>query len=198
MYIKLFEQFINEGKHECAIRLSAYSIQKNTRFMKEFENLLAQSGCEVEQVTFLDDDMYGGDTNGLGSYEAICNCGDDETKMNLKMLSDKAEQLFKKHFGVFPDDMNYNGSDWLKSSQRDYKRFVSESKDSGLMVYGKSKLDNNEIQKVIDDMGYVAQFNMREGYFLFDAKEEDYDDLEMELSKIFNKQGILARFEGVF
>ena len=70
--------------------------------------------------------------------------------------------------------------------------------DSGLMVIGKTTLDNNSIGDVVEEEGYYAEWNPREGYWFFPEEVDMYDDLEMELDKHFVKRGINARFEGVF
>lgn len=76
---------------------------------------------------------------------------------------------------------------------------VNESKnDTGLMVFGRTKIDNNKIGEIADDLGLHAEWDSREGYWLFPEEEDMYDELEMELDKAFGKKGINARFEGIF
>lgn len=82
---------------------------------------------------------------------------------------------------------------------RTFEDFLNEAKkETGLMVIGRTNSDNNKIGKVIDDEGFHAEWNAREGYWLFPEEEDSYDDLEMELDKLFSKKGIDARFEGIF
>ena len=79
------------------------------------------------------------------------------------------------------------------------KKFLKESKiESGLMVFGKTTLDNNSIGDMIDESDYYAEWNTREGFWLFPEEEGNYDSLEIELQREFNKRGIDARFEGIF
>jgi hypothetical protein len=76
---------------------------------------------------------------------------------------------------------------------------VNESKNgTGLMVIGRTKIDNNKIGEIADDLGLHAEWDSREGYWLFPEEEDNYDELEMELDKAFTKKGINARFEGIF
>lgn len=76
---------------------------------------------------------------------------------------------------------------------------VNESKnDTGLMVIGKTKIDNNKIGEIADDLGLHAEWDARAGYWLFPEEEDNYDELEIELVKAFTKKGINARFEGIF
>ena len=77
--------------------------------------------------------------------------------------------------------------------------FLNEAKEeSGLMVFGRTTVDNNKIQQWLNSSDYTAEFNSRYGYWLFPEDEDSYDKLEMELDKAFTRAGINARFEGVF
>ncbi len=80
-----------------------------------------------------------------------------------------------------------------------FESFLNEgNEEKGLMVIGRTTLDNNKIQKWLDKSDYHAEFNAREGYWLFPEEEDTYDALEAELEKEFSKAGINARFEGIF
>jgi len=70
-----------------------------------------------------------------------------------------------------------------------------DPKGTGLIVVGSTKVDNNEISDVLDDLGYYGVWNAREGYWFLPEAEETLDALEMELDKEFGKRGIDARFE---
>lgn len=78
------------------------------------------------------------------------------------------------------------------------KKLIKESKRSGLIVVGRTSTDDNAIADMVDESDYYAEWNSREGYWLFPEEEGSYDDLEMELEKEFNRRGINARFEGIF
>lgn len=77
---------------------------------------------------------------------------------------------------------------------------IKENNDnkSGLIVIGRTQIDNNKIKDLIDREGFTAEWNSEYGNFFFPEKEETYDSLETELSILFNRNGINARFEGVF
>jgi hypothetical protein len=81
-------------------------------------------------------------------------------------------------------------------------QILAESKlikeESGLMVIGRTPLDNNSIGDFVEEEGFHAEWDAREGYWLFPEEEENYDNLEIELEREFNKRGINARFEGIF
>ena len=104
-------------------------------------------------------------------------------------------------------DMEYEGIPTLRNIMRMYKRALKKSqlnefqvntfdpKGTGLIVVGSTKIDNNAISDVVDETGYYATWNAREGYWFFPEAEETLDALEMELDKEFGERGINARFE---
>ena len=69
---------------------------------------------------------------------------------------------------------------------------------SGLMVFGRTPIDNNAIGEFIEeDDNYYAEWN-KEGFWFFPEEESLYDELEQALDIEFNERGINARFEGIF
>jgi hypothetical protein len=74
----------------------------------------------------------------------------------------------------------------------------SDFDGTGLVVVGRTQLDNNEIADMVDDGDYYGVWNGREGYWFFPEGEETLDSLEMELEQEFTKRGINARFEAQF
>jgi hypothetical protein len=68
----------------------------------------------------------------------------------------------------------------------------------GLIVTGRTQTDNNAISDMLDETGYHAVWNVREGYWFFPESEETLDSLEMELQTEFDNRDINARFEGQF
>jgi hypothetical protein len=80
-----------------------------------------------------------------------------------------------------------------------FEHYIKESsQETGLMVTGRTSADNNKIGDIADDLGYHAEWNHREGYWLFPEEEDMYDELEAELEKAFIKKKVNARFEGIF
>ena len=71
-------------------------------------------------------------------------------------------------------------------------------KNTGLIVTGKTQIDNNLIQDVIADSDFYGEFDVREGYWFFPEETENYDALEIALTEIFESANINARFEGVW
>lgn len=87
-----------------------------------------------------------------------------------------------------------------KTSTSVYAARVNESYGSdfdgpGLVVTGRTPLDNENIKDVIEDHSYMGIWNSREGYWFFPEEPETLDALEDELTKSFNTYGIDARFE---
>jgi hypothetical protein len=66
---------------------------------------------------------------------------------------------------------------------------------TGLIVVGRTQIDNNEIADMVDETDYYGVWNAREGYWFFPESEETLDSLEMELEQEFSERGIDARFE---
>jgi hypothetical protein len=74
--------------------------------------------------------------------------------------------------------------------------------DTGLIVTGRTQIDNTRILDLINENPYergsyfYAEWNAREGYFLFPEEPENFDILEGQLEELFTKNNITARFEG--
>lgn len=79
-----------------------------------------------------------------------------------------------------------------------FSNFINESKESGLIVVGKTPIDNNKIGEMIEDQELHAEWNSIEGYWFFPEEIDLYDALEAELEKQFANYEINARFEGIF
>ena len=80
----------------------------------------------------------------------------------------------------------------------DKAKKLAESEKKGLMVFGRTPLDNNAIKDMVNDGDFYAEWNPAEGYWFFPEVEEEYDELEYYLEQEFNKRNINARFEGIF
>lgn len=82
----------------------------------------------------------------------------------------------------------------------DEKRKLNESNDfegPGLIIKGRTQIDNNNIQEVIDDSGFYGIWNVREEYFFF-PEENDLDLLEQELTQLLDSLDINYTIEGQF
>jgi hypothetical protein len=89
-------------------------------------------------------------------------------------------------------------SDKLKKLVKESLSAPSEFDGTGLIVVGKTQIDNNLISDMLDETDFNGVWNTREGYYFFPESEETIDALEMELEKEFGQRGINARFEGQF
>jgi hypothetical protein len=69
---------------------------------------------------------------------------------------------------------------------------------TGLIVVGRTQIDNNEIGDVIEDLGYYGVWNSRERYWFIQEDESTLSYLEADLDKEFAKRDINARFEAQF
>jgi hypothetical protein len=93
-------------------------------------------------------------------------------------------------------DSEENDDVYLAANEsRDENR---SSNESGLMVIGRTQLDNNKIGDIIDGLGLHAEWDVRHGHWLFPEDEQSYDELEELLNNEFGQHGIDARFEGIF
>jgi hypothetical protein len=100
--------------------------------------------------------------------------------------------------------LNEYGEDEFDRSPEMYSRGKSPREGGndfdgiGLIVIGRTQIDNNEIADMLDETDYYGIWNVREGYWFFPEDEETLDALEMELQTEFGNRGINARFEGQF
>jgi hypothetical protein len=115
----------------------------------------------------------------------------------------KASKLSSAEYQKAKKLKDFKASDWKWNTDEDLYVKVNEDKlteanERGLMVFGRTTSDNNAIADMIDNSDFQAEWNAREGYWLFPEDESTYDELELELEREFNERGINARFEGIF
>jgi hypothetical protein len=92
---------------------------------------------------------------------------------------------------VYAKKKGFTTKKGLNENNRDFE-------GTGLIVIGRTQLDNNGITDMLDETDYYGIWNSREGYWFFPEDEETLDSLEIELSREFDRRGIDARFEGQF
>lgn len=135
---------------------------------------------------------------------------EDEIKKILKLLKSGASteigmiKAFEKALGRKLSDDEIRGypvdpgkvakATIENTSIKEIKSF----EESGLMVKGRTPVDNNEIEDVLEELGLYGEWNSREGYWLIPEEEDMYDQLEATLQNEFNKRDISAYFEGIF
>lgn len=155
----------------------------------QLKELIKQSMSEFNDPEYLEL-MKKADDTGRGYAER------DEFR-------NKAWDLKRAKTGAMTPDEERMVSDYEEEEANKYaldsENPLEESRsNSGLMVIGKTKLDNNAIGDAMEEEGLHAEWNAREGYWFFPEEEDMYDELENQLSDLFNRKGINARFEGVF
>jgi gas vesicle protein len=69
---------------------------------------------------------------------------------------------------------------------------------SGLIVVGRTQIDNNQISDMLDETDYYGIWNAMEGYWFFPEDESTFSYLEADLDEEFAKREINARFEGQY
>lgn len=129
----------------------------------------------------------------VGERTLIIQQGDDGDETEIASLN---------NYEKFPPSVNEYGEDEFDRSPQMYsggkssREGRSDFDGTGLIVVGRTQLDNNSIADMVDETDYYGVQNTREGYWFFPESEETLDSLEMELEQEFSKRGINARFEG--
>lgn len=110
----------------------------------------------------------------VGPKSAIIQQGDDGEEVEIASLNNYELNL-KESYG----------------SNEDFE-------GSGLIVQGRTQIDNNEIQDMMDETDFYGVWNAKEGYWFFPEDESTFSYLEADLDAEFAKRGINARFEAQF
>jgi hypothetical protein len=223
-HLKTFESFLNEAKdsvtfsvndekldqllHDFHERELDYVKVKGDDFYslpkREFDRFIAAAdskGFGEEDWSYYEESVNPiRESQSLEGYDVSGISRQDlKTVLNFLDLND-IDYSFDGNKEILDFDMtelDKKGQDMMK--KLGIKESINEAKsESGLMVFGKTNLDNNKIGDWLDDSDYTAEWNAREGYWLFPEEEDGYDALEAELEKAFTKARINARFEGIF
>lgn len=74
---------------------------------------------------------------------------------------------------------------------------ISEAElESGLIVYGQTESDNNEIGNIVRDNGYNAEWRTNEQMWFFPVEEDaEKSRLQNELESEFELAGIISNIE---
>ena len=200
-----------ENKFAKFLAEEAKSVEKKTT--KEVEDTQAKN-FDYKDKSNLDNQIGQEVLNGI-YFEAKENPGktlDEIRKMVSKNLAKDGQYYMKNAaFGVKglgykqEEMMEVSGkhkssgySDKLKKLVKESLSAPSDFDGTGLIVVGRTQIDNNLIDDMLDETGFDAVWNTREGYYFFPESEETIDSLEMELEKEFEQRDINARFEGQF
>lgn len=70
-------------------------------------------------------------------------------------------------------------------------------KATGLMIYGRTQIDNTRLNELLSNSDFYAEFNHIDGFFFIEEEIDNYDDLEEELNELICTD-ISYTIEGVF
>lgn len=143
-------------------------------------------------------DMPQTDAEGGNSVNRVKSLEKGDINVSDPIAENKFESVKKKEtFNQQVRRMQKLAGIITESQVREF-RDNGDFDGTGLVVVGRTALDNNAIQDMLDDTNYYGVWNGREGYWFFKEQEENFDALEMDLEKEFAQRGINARFEAQF
>ena len=182
-HLQTYENFLNEGKE---LELGVKYVNSKT----DEEGFISTGGSDrPKDWKFLVDIKGKGKNSGKYGVESYSYL---DVKKDLKPSKDQ------KGSGL-SDYLNAGGRVWDNENSPSGQDVNEKKQELGLYVTGRTSSDNNKIGKWLEDSDFHAEWNARDGYWLFPADDEsEYDELEKELDKEFAKHHINARFEGIF
>jgi hypothetical protein len=192
-HLKTFQTFLNEAKDSVTFSVND---DKLDQLLNDFHSR------ELDYVDIKGDQYY---TLPRKDFDRFIDAADskgfdvdyENSEDSVIYVMESSTLKMNEGFIAAADSKGFGEEDW--SYYEESVNHVKEAKgESGLMVFGKTNLDNNKIGDWLDDSDYTAEWNAREGYWLFPEEEDGYDALEAELEKAFVKARINARFEGIF
>jgi hypothetical protein len=194
------------------------SLQTNeSKLRSAIRNLILEELNEVKRIAVSTEIKEIEKTNEALALEAKIKSIDEaiekrQAKLNLAESEELAEMIDKNMVKTLQKEIKELEKYKAKASKMYEKMIGSTKKEvidetlnegndfggAGLLVYGRTKIDNDLIDQVLEEEGYYGIFNARENYWFFPEGEETIDQLENDLENIFIKKGINARFEGQF
>ncbi len=118
-----------------------------------------------------------------------------------KKVKDYLDNLYQakenKNLTEYGED-EFNRSPEMYSGGKSTREVGGDFEGAGLIVVGRTQIDNNQIADMLDETDYHGVWNTREGYWFFPEDESTLSYLEADLDEEFAKRGINARFEGQF
>lgn len=194
------------------------SLQTNeSKLRSVIRNLILEELNEVKRIAVSTEIKEIEKTNEALALEAKIKSIDEaiekrQAKLNLAESEELAEMIDKNMVKTLQKEIKELEKYKAKASKMYEKMIGSTKKEvidetlnegndfggAGLLVYGRTKIDNDLIDQVLEEEGYYGIFNARENYWFFPEGEETIDQLENDLENIFIKKGINARFEGQF
>jgi hypothetical protein len=122
---------------------------------------------------------------------------DDET--TYKKMTPKSIHKFYKTLQdtLQPIKENYDMKNIKTLNEFIDENIINEKQETGLYVYPSTQTDFKKLEKWLDTSDYYGEVDNRKGFVFFPEEGVNYDSLETELDKEFNKAKISVRFEGV-
>jgi hypothetical protein len=116
----------------------------------------------------------------------------DKSKRDFKRLGYTKGEIEETLFDMFGNiDPKI-----VKKIKESFEHLNEANEESGLYVYPSTRIDFKKLEKWLKNSAYYAEVDSNRGYVFFPEEKENYDSLEIELDKEFNKARISARFEG--
>ena len=78
-----------------------------------------------------------------------------------------------------------------------FEQWVNEKKEEGLIFNPSSQKDLNKMRKALEDSDLYAEFDKKEGYFLFPEESDRYDELEAEIEELTRLHDISGYIESI-
>lgn len=150
------------------------SFEVYVRYVNDFEDVFEFK--VVGSTVFL---IRDGEEINIGEFQTRPS---GEVSLNRELVKDTFVNLFKN----------------LQESFKTQDTLNEEFEESGLMLIGRTQVDNNEIGDMLDDLGLYGEWNPREGYWFIPEEEDMYDNLENQIQQELDARDINARFEGLF
>jgi hypothetical protein len=182
-HLQTYENFLNESKE---LELGVKYVNSKT----DEEGFISTGGSDrPKDWKFLVDIKGKGKNSGKYGVESYPYL---DVKKDLKPSKDQSKSGLS-------DYLNAAGRVWDNENQEPGSEVNEKKQELGLYVTGRTSNDNTKIGKWLAMSDFHAEWNARDGYWLFPADDEsEYDELEKELDKAFAKNNIDARFEGIF
>lgn len=133
--------------------------------------------------------------------DIVDSCKGDYKKAAQKIIEKFKKEIVNNFYRKDDNPVQQGGSEMSRESlnnNKDRGTWMGDNRKSGLMVFGITQLDRDQIGDFVHDSDYYAEYNSEFKSWFFPEDEENYDQLEWELNDEFNKLGIDARFEGIF
>ena len=83
-------------------------------------------------------------------------------------------------------------------NKQNLQEIDEEFEGTGLILKGRTPIDNNAIDDILEELGLYGEWNSREGYWFLPEEEETLDSLEQILQQEFQSRDINVHIEGQF